>query len=1129
MSSNVREVVLEILRYGEAHNQLLSPLTQYLALCGSHPAVSLYVPFEHRELQHLLSQMGYEEGMEEAVARDRAFARERLARTVTEFLGRIPALPHEARVRAGELLHLRLMMTPQELATLPFELANPPSGFENGGQPLLIGPTPDVVLTREVRRTSATSVRVPPKPRILLVAADPERRGIPFDANRAAIAQALSPWVRPSVQDGTLAPDLDAHFVVLPQASLDEVREHCETGGFTHVHVLAHGGELNEPNKDGFGLVLWNRQKDGPEVVDGPTLARALRPPSNGRSWASPWCVVLCTCESGNIGGVVHPTASLAHNLHIAGIPFVLASQYPLTFGAANTLAATLYPLELAGEDPRRTLRNLRHAIASNMRRTHDWASLVAYAGWPTDLVRQLEEIRIVRIFAQLEAAQDWADHVIARADQPDEAGIAKEVLDRSLELVNAAATRLQIEVKEKELEREEIGRQYALNEISKHEKQHRVANVTALLTELYGLLGSAAKRCARLYSHAEQENKAKQTLREATRWYRDAFALRAPEHWTACQAFVLLSLGCKMGWAGEPEKKSASELWRHAADVATRELKQSEERPWALGTLIEVELWRPELGREEESDKVDESHDSTDAQKAKEHAEDLVAAERATGHLQDLIAEAGADSFEVKSTVRQLRRYSDWWGEAKYLDESMRNRVAKVFARVMQQLPAATNVQPPLEIILPERLNEACDSVIMDQVLGSGKVVSVRTSEDSSPGDVFSVQMLPAHQGDSLWVEYGTPEDTHRILIDGGVRTTIRTVETRIRDLAAASTTGKCHFDLGVVSHIDADHIEGFVEVLGADLPVSFGDLWFNGRKHIDLPPIKPSLNGEEFLNGKHGLFLDTALELTKTNWNRAFNCGVIVVPPSPAKLPVAKLPGGMKITIMSPSQPKLAALAGRWDAEVRDAGLMGSTYKQVLQAMDRLHFSVNAFDDSLLGRKKPSGPIDIKALLQEPDGTDNSVANGSSIAFLAEYAGRSCLFMADAHPDVIIEAIDRRAGNNKRLAVGAVKLSHHGSGNNVTLDFLRRIDSQVFLVSTSGRGHYHPDRHAMAKLVAGDWRPRKAGQYSITILFNYRSEYTKIWDDEDLKQRHHYSVEYANPGDILELSVVPKTPVER
>ena len=37
-------ITLELLRHGPAHNQLLSPLTPYLALCENHGAVTMHVP-----------------------------------------------------------------------------------------------------------------------------------------------------------------------------------------------------------------------------------------------------------------------------------------------------------------------------------------------------------------------------------------------------------------------------------------------------------------------------------------------------------------------------------------------------------------------------------------------------------------------------------------------------------------------------------------------------------------------------------------------------------------------------------------------------------------------------------------------------------------------------------------------------------------------------------------------------------------------------------------------------------------------------------------------------------------------------------------------------------------------------
>ena len=57
--TDIRKVKLELLRSGPAHNQLLSPLTPYLALCGADGPVTVNMPFEHRQLLSRLDRLRY--------------------------------------------------------------------------------------------------------------------------------------------------------------------------------------------------------------------------------------------------------------------------------------------------------------------------------------------------------------------------------------------------------------------------------------------------------------------------------------------------------------------------------------------------------------------------------------------------------------------------------------------------------------------------------------------------------------------------------------------------------------------------------------------------------------------------------------------------------------------------------------------------------------------------------------------------------------------------------------------------------------------------------------------------------------------------------------------------------------
>ena len=103
---------------------------------------------------------------------------------------------------------------------------------------------------------------------------------------------------------------------------------------------------------------------------------------------------------------------------------------------------------------------------------------------------------------------------------------------------------------------------------------------------------------------------------------------------------------------------------------------------------------------------------------------------------------------------------------------------------------------------------------------------------------------MLPAEQGDALFIEYGSARSPHRVLIDAGVRKTSGLVSARIAELPAS----KRHFDLLIVTHVDSDHIGGIPKLLAdPSLGVTFDDVWFNGWRHLQPDRLGP-VEGEIF-----------------------------------------------------------------------------------------------------------------------------------------------------------------------------------------------------------------------------------------------------------------------------------------
>jgi glyoxylase-like metal-dependent hydrolase (beta-lactamase superfamily II) len=108
----------------------------------------------------------------------------------------------------------------------------------------------------------------------------------------------------------------------------------------------------------------------------------------------------------------------------------------------------------------------------------------------------------------------------------------------------------------------------------------------------------------------------------------------------------------------------------------------------------------------------------------------------------------------------------------------------------------------------------------------------------------MLTVEMLPAEHGDCLWVEYGDPGRPSVLLIDGGTgaSATTRRLGQRIADRLGSDHPAA----LAVVTHVDADHITGVLDLLeapGAGPP--FAEVWFNGWEHL-APGVRGPVQGE-------------------------------------------------------------------------------------------------------------------------------------------------------------------------------------------------------------------------------------------------------------------------------------------
>jgi hypothetical protein len=371
----------------------------------------------------------------------------------------------------------------------------------------------------------------------------------------------------------------------------------------------------------------------------------------------------------------------------------------------------------------------------------------------------------------------------------------------------------------------------------------------------------------------------------------------------------------------------------------------------------------------------------------------------------------------------------------------------------------------------------------------------------------MYTIEMLPASLGDCLWIEYGDAASPSRVLIDGGTVGTIDSIRERIR--AVAAKEGRCRLELVVVTHVDADHIEGIIKLLGEpSLPVDIGDLWFNGNDHLPTPD---TASEDEFLGGKQGDFLSALIRKRELPWNERPWNGKTVWVPSEGDLPAYELPGGMEIVLLSPTFKELRKLSKQWEKELTAAGLLDWTDAEILEALmaSRTLAPVDDFlgegDEGFLGDE-----TDVAALLAAAKKRDDSAANGSSIAFVASFGGKSCLFAGDAYSDVLERGVERllAGSSRKQLKLDAFKIPHHGSRGNVHDELLGRLDCRRFLVSTDGSRFKHPDAQAIARLVGGTWRSDPTAGDPVELHFNYRTDFNEKWDVAKLRNRWNYEV---------------------
>lgn len=343
-----------------------------------------------------------------------------------------------------------------------------------------------------------------------------------------------------------------------------------------------------------------------------------------------------------------------------------------------------------------------------------------------------------------------------------------------------------------------------------------------------------------------------------------------------------------------------------------------------------------------------------------------------------------------------------------------------------------------------------------------------------------ITMEVLPASRGDCLWVECSRKQGPWRALIDGGMPSDWPVLKARIEALPA----GQRHFDLVVVSHIDADHIGGMLPLFSdTKLGVTFDDVWFNGLSQLPEPVTgrtRSVAQGESLVE-----LLSGNATASAPPWNASFSGRAVTT--GEENFVTVERPDWPKITLLSPTNKRLAALRKHW--------------VKTIESLKR---------GEPEEAPKPLAPLtelsNLKELAETPSSRDTSIANGSSIAFLVEHQGASCLLAGDAYYTVLGRALTALINEREtqRIPVDAFKLPHHGSKGNVIVPLLELAPADHYIVSTNGDRFGHPDDIAIARVLA------RESARSPQLWFNYDNAANRRWNAKFLRDTYGHVVHY-------------------